>query len=145
MGNTVWDVRTYDFDTLCTYRFVVIFARYKDKWLYCRHKERTTYETAGGHIESGETPAEAAKRELFEETGAAQFTLYPAFDYSVHTETDFANGQVFLAEIQSLSELPEYEMAEVRLFDGIPDAMRFPQILPVLFERMEGFLRCNAL
>ena len=31
---------------------------------------------------------------------------------------------------------PDYEMAEVRLFDTIPDKMRFPKILPVLFEKV---------
>ena len=140
MGGNAWNVRTYDFDTLGAYRFVVIFARYEDKWLYCRHKERTTYETAGGHIELGETPLAAAKRELFEETGSVLFDIVPAFDYSVGTETESANGQVFLARIEKLQALPEYEMAEVKLFDGVPDTMRFPQILPVLYERMQDFI-----
>ena len=49
--------------------FVIIFTRYQDKWVYCWHKYRKSYEHPGGHVESGETPMEAAKRELFEETG----------------------------------------------------------------------------
>jgi 8-oxo-dGTP diphosphatase len=44
---------------------------------------------------------------------------------------------VFIAQIQELGEIPDYEMAEVRLFDTIPDEMRFPQILPVLFNRIK--------
>ncbi|GIN87902.1 hypothetical protein J6TS2_42880 [Heyndrickxia sporothermodurans] len=35
--------------------FAVISAIYKGKWVYVRHKERQTWETAGGHREQGET------------------------------------------------------------------------------------------
>jgi 2,3-bisphosphoglycerate-dependent phosphoglycerate mutase len=75
------NVLTFDIGALKAYRFVVIFTRYQGKWLYCRAKERNTFETAGGHIEHGETPLEAARRELFEETGAVRFDITPVFDY----------------------------------------------------------------
>ena len=133
-------VRTAELGALKTYRFVVVFARYRGKWLYCRAKERAVYETAGGHIEAGETPLDAAKRELYEETGAVRFDIAPAFDYSVHLPAEYSYGQVFLAHIHELGELPDYEMAEVRLFDTFPEAMRFPQILPVLYEAIQSFL-----
>lgn len=133
-------VRTADLGALKAYRFTVIFARYKDKWLYCRAKERDTYETAGGHIEQGETPLEGAKRELFEESGAVRFDIVPAFDYSVHFETDSSNGQVYFAQIHELGDIPDSEMAEIGLFDVIPDKMRFPRILPVLYDKMQRWL-----
>jgi len=120
---------------LKAYRYTVIFARYDGKWLYCRHKERNVFETAGGRIEPGETPVEGAKRELMEETGAVKFSIIPVFDYAVYTNTAFSNGQVFFADVQELGEL-EYEMAEVRGYETIPDKMRFPQILPVLYKAM---------
>jgi len=133
-------VRIANLGALKAYRFVVIFARYQDKWLYCRAKERDTFETAGGHIEQGETPLEAAKRELYEETGAVKYNISPAFDYSVHIPTGYSNGQVFIAHINELGDIPDYEMAEVKAFDTIPDKMRFPGILPVLFEKVKGLL-----
>ncbi|MCL2478533.1 MAG: bifunctional GNAT family N-acetyltransferase/NUDIX hydrolase [Treponema sp.] len=130
------DTRVYTLNELGAYRFVVIFARYMDRWLYCRAKERDVFETAGGHIEKGESPLEAAKRELYEETGAVKFDIKPAFDYSVHTPLEFSNGQVFLAQIEELGNMPDFEMAEVKLFDTIPERMRFPQILPVLYAKI---------
>lgn len=133
------DVRTYELDYLKYYRFVVIFARYHDKWLYSRHKDRTTWETAGGHIEIGETAYEAAKRELYEETGAIKFEIRPIFDYSVHTPSDFSNGQVYLSEITELSNIPDSEMSEVALFDTYPEDLTYPQILPLLFEKVEKY------
>ena len=115
------------------YKYTVIFARYENQWLYCRHKNRDVFETAGGRIEAGETPIEAAKRELFEETGALEFDIVPMFDYSVSFPGSSSSGQVFLADVKRLGDMPDFEMAEVRLFDTIPEAMRFPMILPVLF------------
>lgn len=131
-------VRTAELGTLKAYRFTVIFARYRDKWLYCRAIKRDTYETAGGHIEPGETPLECAIRELYEETGAIKYEIFPAFDYSVHMQTGYSNGQAYIADIQELGSMPGFEMAEVKLFDTIPDKMRFPKILPVLFEKVKN-------
>ena len=44
--------------------------RSNGKWVFCKHKERDTYEVPGGHREAGENILETAKRELQEETGA---------------------------------------------------------------------------
>jgi len=137
-NNKKCKVRIADLGELKAYKYTVIFARHKDKWLYCRAKERNTYETAGGRIEEGETAIDAAKRELYEETGVVDYDIIPVFDYSVHYPNVYANGQVFLAYVHELGNMPDYEMAETRLFDTIPGKMRFPHILPVLFEKVKG-------
>lgn len=98
----------YDFGFLREYKYVVIFARYRDQWVMCRHKHRDTWETAGGHIEPGETPVEAAKRELIEETGSQEFEVEPLCDYWACDEPHeaaqitWANGAVFLAHVSSM-------------------------------------------
>lgn len=138
-------VKTAPLGTLKAYKYTVIFARHKEKWLYCRHRDRDTFETAGGRIESGETPLEAARRELFEETGATEFEIEAAFDYSVRIPCRYANGQVFLAQVHALGEMPDFEMAEVALFREMPDKMRFPKILPELYRQMQNWInRSNA-
>jgi len=131
-------VHVDDFNTFKTYDFVVIFARYENKWLFCRAKGRDGYETAGGHIEQGETPLQAARRELYEETGAVGYDISPLFDYSAKIHNQYSTGQVYFARISELGVLPAFEMEEVRLLDRLPEKMRFPQILPVLFERVKA-------
>lgn len=131
----------YDFGSLSSYVFVVILARYQEKWVFCRQKKRQTWEAPGGHIEVGETPEMAARRELYEETGATDFTLQPAFDYwasdEPHEKTHVTNssGQVFLAHIRAFGPLPEMEMAEIGFFDGMPGNPTYPDILRTIFPR----------
>ena len=64
-------------------KFAVIISRYQGKWVFCKHKDRSTYEIPGGHREPGESIAETAQRELQEETGAIQYALTPVCVYSV--------------------------------------------------------------
>ena len=57
--------------------FAVIISKTNGKWVFCKHKERNTYEVPGGHREMGETIFETAQRELREETGAIAKNIFP--------------------------------------------------------------------
>lgn len=48
-------------------KFAVILSKTQDKYVFCRHRERDTWEVPGGHREVGETILETAKRELHSE------------------------------------------------------------------------------
>lgn len=119
--------------SMAPYRFVVVLSHMNGKILLSRQKTRSTWETQGGHIEPGETPEAAARRELFEESGAAEFALKPLCDYRAGTAGDNAAGVVFTAEIHRLGNMPESEMAETRLFDALPENLSYPAITPHLF------------
>lgn len=130
---------TYDVGYLWDYKYVVIFAIYNDKWIFCKHKKRNTWETAGGHIEQDEIPLDAAKRELFEETGSVKFDIYPICDYWACDEPHetrnigWANGVVYFAMVHTLGELPESEMERISFFDELPENLTYPDITPKLF------------
>jgi len=103
--------------------FVAIFTRYQGKWVYCWHKRRKSYEHPGGHVEHGETPLHAAKRELYEETGIRDCRILPLWDYEYIYENGQGqnNGRVFYAEVFSLGELPGSEMERIEFFDTVPE------------------------
>ena len=128
----------YNINTFDNYKYVVVLSEYKGKILLSRHKNRTTWETQGGHIENGEEPIDAAKRELFEESGALDFDIYPLCDYRAGDKetNDFANGVVFRGLIKTLGELPESEMAEIKEFETLPENLTYPDITCELFKHL---------
>ena len=77
------EVKFYDTVNDELLKFAVIISQSNGKWVFCKHKERDTYEVPGGHREAGENIFETAKRELQEETGAVRFEIKPICVYSV--------------------------------------------------------------
>ena len=126
---------------LTDYKFVIIFAQYKNKWVFCKHKNRITWELPGGGIKHGETALEAAKRELYEETGAIDFSIIPICDYNVLQ----SNGQVFFANINNIGKLPESEMEKINIFETFPENLTYledknelmPYVLDLINKRKE--------
>lgn len=127
--------QVYGLNYLKDYKYVVVLSEYDGKIVLSRHKERTTWETQGGHIETGETPLDAAKRELFEESGATEYDIKPLCDYRAWNEETGhgANGVVFHAVIHEFGAMPKSEMAEICEFTELPENLTYPAITPVLF------------
>lgn len=131
--------KTFELGELDHYKYVVVLSFYNDKIVLSKHKNRSTWETQGGHIEHGETPLEAAKRELYEESGAVKFDMESLCDYwAGNPETNVgAAGVVFVAKIHEFANIPEAsEMDEIKLFASLPDNLTYEAITPVLFEKV---------
>lgn len=132
--------KTYPLNELKTYKYVVTLSQHKGEILLSRHKDRTTWETQGGHIEPGETPLAAAKRELYEESGATEYDITPLFDYRAGEE----NGMVFAADIRNLAPIPNSEMAEIKTFSELPENLTYPDITPILFAQWKEMSRIGT-
>lgn len=130
--------QVYELNYLKDNKYVVVLSEHDGKIVLSRHKNRTTWETQGGHIEANETPLDAAKRELFEESGAIEYDIKPLCDYRAWNEETGhgANGVVFHAVIHEFGAMPESEMAEIREFTVLPEKLTYPAITPVLFTHL---------
>ena len=121
------------------HKYAVILARHKGGLLWCRHRARTTWEIPGGHIEPGETALEAAARELQEETGAVDFTLFPVCWYSAFRPGDVPHslGLLCVADVTSTASDLHSEIAEVRLLQDPPSALTYPAIQSALLQEAQ--------
>lgn len=120
-------------------KYVITIAIHGENIVFCKHKERETIELPGGHIEHGETPLEAAKRELYEETGIENVKqIIPIANYHACTtqrKSNGAFGKVFVAIVDELPEkMPNYEMESIKLIGMLPykkDGRQFIPRLPI--------------
>ena len=146
MGNVEVNFHEHVKDELL--KFAVILSKTDGKWVFCKHKERDTYEIPGGHREMGEMILETAKRELKEETGAIDFTISPICVYSVKGKTgvnqnanDESFGMLFFADIFSFEEQLHSEIEKIIIIPDLPERWTYPLIQPKLLEeaKRRGF------
>ena len=126
--------------------FVDIVAKYDSQWVLCKKKGRDTWECPGGHIDNGETPLQAAKRELWEETGATIFNIEPIGYYSakgsdgVIESIEEVFGQIYYADIKEFEKLPDFEMEKIELFEVLPENWTYPYAHPMFIDLAAKFI-----
>ena len=120
--------KDYIAGSLDNIKFVAMECQYQGKWVMCFNSYRAKWEMPGGHVDEGETPLEAAKRELFEETGAIKFDIIPVWDYKAYTdEGEFHNnGRVYYVTVHEFGILPEIsEMDRIDFFEELPQNITY--------------------
>ena len=137
------EVKFYDSVDDCLLKFAVIIAKTHGKWVFCKHRDRDTYEVPGGHREAGELIEDTARRELKEETGALEFSITPICVYSVTGKNrvndtgEETYGMLYFADITEFEEELHSEMEKVVLLDELPDEWTYPLIQPLLIAEYE--------
>ena len=137
----MFEVRFYDRVDDSMLKIAVIISRHKGKWVFCKHKQRETFECPGGHREAGESIEETAKRELFEETGAVKFDLTPVSVYSVVRDGVDSCGMLYFAEVFEFGKLPDMEIEKIEFFEDEPPSWTYPAIQIKLMEKVKEFLK----
>lgn len=134
------EVKFYDSIKNELLKFAVVISKHNGKWVFCKHKDRDTYEIPGGHRELNEHIVDTAKRELTEETGALNFSITPICVYSVignnrvNQTGEETFGMLFFAEIKSFSNEINSEIEYIKCFDELPTKWTYPLIQPLLIE-----------
>lgn len=142
------EVKFYDRVDDSLLKFAVIITKTDGKWVFCKHRERDTFEVPGGHRENGETILETAKRELREETGAVSFDIKPICVYSVKGKTrvnesidEETFGMLYYADVFSFEELHS-EIEKIVITNTLVENWTYPMICPRLLEEAasRGFI-----
>ena len=108
------EVRFYDTVNDKLLKFAVIISQSNGKWVFCKHKERDTYEVPGGHREAGENILETAR---------------------VNDNGEETFGLLCFAEITEFTKELHSEMEKVVLMDELPENWTYPLIQPKLIEK----------
>ena len=136
-------VKFYDHIADELLKFAVIISKSNGKWVFCKHKERNTFEVPGGHREIGEDILDTAKRELYEETGATEFSIKPICVYSVTADNSFNGeetfGMLYYAEITAFEKELHSEIEKIILADELVDNWTYPEIQPKLLQKAKKF------
>ena len=117
--------------------YVVIAAREKGLWVFVRHRDRDSWEMPAGHIEPGEDPDAAARRELQEETGARGFSIKHLADYQVSGGRINGFGRIYIANIRDRETELHHETEEVLLAERLPEKLTYPLVQKKLFTLAE--------
>lgn len=134
-------VKFYDSVSDELLKFAVIISKTQGKWVFCKHKERDTYEVPGGHREENEDILDTARRELYEETGALKFDLKPICVYSVTAEDNFNGQETFgllcYADIYAFEEKLHSEIEKIIITEKLVENWTYPLIQPELLKEAE--------
>lgn len=119
-------------------KFAVIITKSNGKWVFCKHRARDTFEVPGGHREYGENIDDTAKRELYEETGAIDYSITPVCVYSVvkdeeNTESE-TFGKLYFADVFKFENQLHSEIEKIIITDDLIDNWTYPLIQPKLIE-----------
>ncbi|ALS79168.1 RNA deprotection pyrophosphohydrolase [Planococcus kocurii] len=104
-------------------RHVLVICSDNGKWVLTKHNERGL-EFPGGKVEVGESLQEAAKREVYEETGAHIKNLDWFAEYVVYSEKPFCKT-VFVAEVEGIDRISLLETEGIVLLKELKTTSHF--------------------
>lgn len=132
------EIRFYETAADECLQFAVIVSVFQGQYVFCKHKDRDTWEIPGGHREPGESIVDAARRELYEETGALEYVLKPVCVYAVTTsDARESLGMLFFADIKRFEAELRHEIEKIALMDRPPQKWTYPHIQPYLLKETE--------
>ena len=114
----------------------VIVENEKGEVLLQKRADNHCWGYAGGSVALDEVVEEAARRELYEETGAVNAEIAPVGIYRL-----FDYGLLCFAEVRKLSEIPsDSEIWEIRMASTLPEQLTYQGVHDRLFQWVTEWL-----
>lgn len=92
-------------------KHVFVICQYRDAWLLTKHKSRGL-EFPGGKVEAGESLEDAARREVFEETGAILKEIKQFAEYRVTSDKESFVKVIFWGKVKDIRKTNQYYETE---------------------------------
>ncbi len=126
-------------------RFIIVFARLKGKIIFVKTSHSKRYSLIAGKIEKGETPFQAAEREIFEECqGEIKILNFHSY-YSVESRGNKGYGALFIADLDSIKQGRNFEICHVLAQTTLPSNLRYERIQKSLYFKILYELKKRAL
>jgi 8-oxo-dGTP diphosphatase len=107
-----------------TPKHVWVICRYQNQWLLTHHLRRGL-EFPGGKVEDGETPDEAAVREVKEETGGIVSSLQYIGQYKVSGKDKIIIKNIYFAEISDVQDHTHHDETKGHvLLEELPENIK---------------------
>lgn len=119
--------------------FCVIIAFYKKSVVLIKKSNLSTFECPCGYKKKNETTLKAAKRVLFEKTGAKDFVIrYKGIYPDISKGEEY--GKYYYADIKSFDRLKGSAADEMRCFNLLPpdELFSYPQINKMLINQIKN-------
>lgn len=107
-------------------KHVLVLVQKDRKWL-CTVNDKRGVEFPGGKVEENESLMEAAKREVYEETGVHIRDLKKFAHYTVYDETPFCKV-VFTAKVESIEPFVQIHETSGRVFLSMDELIEHPNL-----------------
>ncbi len=105
-------------------KHVWVICKYKDQWLLTDHQRRG-FEFPGGKVEEGESPEQAAVREVLEETGGSVSSINYLGQYRVTGKDKIIIKNIYFANIgELLTQQHYFETNGPVLFKEFPPSIK---------------------
>lgn len=155
MSNTVCTIYK-DTDVSINIKYVTIAVKFKDEWIFLKHKNGTNYDMVTGIVKDSEPLEITVRRELYNKVGIVAANIYNVATYSISTGygkfgksgRNVSYGMLCYAECICLGKTKKPEIANNIIFtktEPSENQYAFPAVNYTLMKKIKNFCTSDEI